>query len=62
MCRTLKEIFKHARSYSENEYMTDARAESDTARRQAANHLEDIADGCGCVEFWEHLSERRASD
>ena len=22
-------------------------------------HLEDIADGSGCTEIWEHLSEKR---
>lgn len=23
------------------------------------DHLSDVADGCGCAEVWEHLSERR---
>lgn len=29
-----------------------------------ADHLEDVDDGCGCAEIWEHMSERRgeASD
>jgi hypothetical protein len=22
-------------------------------------HLEDVDDGCGCAEVWEHLSEQR---
>lgn len=22
-------------------------------------HLEDVEDGCGCAEIWEHLSEQR---
>lgn len=22
-------------------------------------HLEDVEDGCGCTEIWEHLSDRR---
>lgn len=26
------------------------------------SHLDDIEDGCGCVEIWETLSEQRASD
>lgn len=28
------------------------------------DHLSDVADGCGCAEIWEHLSEYRetASD
>jgi hypothetical protein len=25
-----------------------------------ADHLEDMDDGCGCAEVWEHMSERRA--
>jgi len=26
------------------------------------DHLEDIEDGCGCAEVWEHMSEQRASE
>jgi hypothetical protein len=29
---------------------------------QAGDHLDDVADGCGCAEIWEHLSERREAD
>jgi hypothetical protein len=25
-------------------------------------HLDDVADGCGCAEVWEHLSKERADD
>ena len=25
----------------------------------ATDHLDDMADGCGCAEVWEHLSENR---
>ena len=32
---------------------TDGRAELPT------DHLEDLDDGCGCAEVWEHTSERR---
>ena len=32
---------------------TDADGKSDP------EHLEDVPDGCGCAEVWEHLSERR---
>ena len=28
----------------------------------ATDHLDDIDDGCGCAEVWEHTSERRESD
>jgi len=24
------------------------------------SHLDDVDEGCGCVEVWEHLSEQRA--
>jgi len=30
--------------------------ESDTADD---SHLEDVEDGCGCAEIWEHLSDQR---
>jgi hypothetical protein len=23
------------------------------------SHLDDVEDGCGCAEMWEHLSEER---
>lgn len=26
------------------------------------DHLDDVEDGCGCTEIWEHLSENRDSD
>ncbi|MCO8244783.1 hypothetical protein [Haladaptatus sp. AB643] len=26
------------------------------------DHLEDIGDGIGCVEIWEHLSDQREDD
>ena len=29
---------------------------------QATNHLDDVEDGCGCAEVWEHLSEQREAD
>jgi len=25
----------------------------------AADHLADVEDGCGCAEMWEHLSRKR---
>lgn len=25
-------------------------------------HLRDVADGCGCTEVWEHMSEQRAAE
>lgn len=26
------------------------------------SHLDEVNDGCGCTEVWEHLSEERASE
>lgn len=26
------------------------------------DHLQDLADGAGCTEIWEHLSEGRSSE
>jgi hypothetical protein len=35
----------------------------DTTDEQAESvdrgHLDDVEDGCGCTEIWEHLSENR---
>jgi hypothetical protein len=25
-----------------------------------SSHLDDVDDGCGCTEIWEHLSEQRS--
>ena len=37
----------------EPEETTAEDAEVDTT------HLDDVEDGCGCAEVWEHLSEQR---
>ncbi|MFB6232650.1 MAG: hypothetical protein ABEH61_00170 [Haloarculaceae archaeon] len=37
---------------------SDTQEDDDETR----SHLEDLADGCGCAEVWEHLSERRNSE
>ena len=29
---------------------------------ESGSHLDDIEDGCGCAEVWEHMSDRRAED
>lgn len=38
---------------------TDAEIDESTT-----DHLDDVEDGCGCTEIWEHMSEEReaASD
>jgi hypothetical protein len=32
---------------------------SETSSERDDSHLDDIDDGCGCAETWEHLSELR---
>ncbi|MFB6073917.1 MAG: hypothetical protein ABEJ89_02765 [Haloarculaceae archaeon] len=38
--------------------MTEVR-QTDDEEAPATDHLEDVEDGCGCAEVWEHLSEQR---
>jgi hypothetical protein len=35
---------------------TEAEAETEEVD---TSHLDDVDDGCGCAEVWEHLSEER---
>lgn len=35
---------------------------SDDADDRADEHLQDVEDGCGCAEVWEHLSDQRAAE
>ncbi|GAA0506880.1 hypothetical protein SAMN04488066_101235 [Halorubrum aquaticum] len=37
----------------------DAEAPRKPAGGDEADHLEDLKDGAGCTEIWEHLSESR---
>lgn len=41
---------------SEECAIAEAEEESD------ADHLNDLEDGAGCTEIWEHLSERRSTE
>lgn len=34
----------------------------DQSREDVAAHLDDVDDGCGCAEMWEHTSDKRADD
>ncbi|WP_276275571.1 MULTISPECIES: hypothetical protein [Haloarcula] len=45
---------KAHQTHDETDAETDAEAEA-----PATDHLEDVEDGCGCTEIWEHLSEER---
>jgi hypothetical protein len=37
-------------------------SEREADEEPATDHLDDVADGCGCAEIWEHLSEQRDAD
>ena len=37
----------------------DAQTQDAHADEQVDEHLDDVEDGCGCTEIWEHLSDRR---
>ncbi|WP_276273804.1 hypothetical protein [Haloarcula litorea] len=39
---------------------SDARAD-ELDDEPATDHLDDVEDGCGCTEIWEHMSETRES-
>jgi len=39
--------------------MVETPEEADDKRATADDHLQDVEDGCGCAEVWEHLSEER---
>lgn len=30
--------------------------------KRPTEHVDDVDDGCGCAEVWEHLSEHRDDD
>ncbi|WP_181685796.1 hypothetical protein [Halorhabdus salina] len=40
----------------------DTTTDEETDDAQPDDHLDDIDDGCGCAEVWEHLSEQREDD
>ncbi|WP_280587545.1 hypothetical protein [Halorubrum sp. Boch-26] len=33
-----------------------------TPERDGTSHLDDVEDGAGCTEIWEHLSESRRTE
>lgn len=35
---------------------------NDTDDENIGKHLENVEDGVGCTEIWEHLSENRGTD
>jgi len=42
--------------------MTQGATDARTTEEQGDDHLDEIEDGAGCTEIWEHLSERRDAD
>ncbi|WP_255198905.1 hypothetical protein [Halorarius litoreus] len=38
----------------------DAETRDDRYADVDTSHLEDVEDGCGCTEIWEHTSDRAA--
>jgi len=42
----------------DDEVPSDADPEDD----ERLAHLDGLADGCGCAEVWEHLSEQRGAE
>ena len=43
---------------------TTVENDAEEEERADTSHLDNVEDGCGCAEVWEHLSEKReaASD
>ena len=38
---------------------TKAKEEAQNEDERVDGHLDDVEDGCGCTEIWEHLSDQR---
>jgi len=41
---------------------TKAKEEVQNEDERVDEHLDDVEDGCGCTEIWEHLSDQREAD
>lgn len=39
--------------------MTATTKHDDEEEEDIREHLDDVEDGCGCTEIWEHMSEER---
>ena len=39
--------------------MTASSKQQDDEEEEIREHLQDVEDGCGCAEIWEHMSEER---
>ena len=47
------------RSWSRRRVVMSENAASAEEEQVDTSHLDDVEDGCGCAEVWEHLSESR---
>jgi len=46
--------------YQLSELVTRNVSNQDASRRERDDeHFQDVEDGCGCTEVWEHMSEQR---
>lgn len=41
---------------------SDRRSGGEQSEQRDDEHLQDLPDGSGCTEIWEHIAERRADD
>jgi hypothetical protein len=39
--------------------MSDGTSADESEACRVDDHLDEVDDGCGCTEIWEHLSEQR---
>lgn len=39
--------------------MTTSSEQEDEEEEEIREHLQNVEDGCGCAEIWEHMSEER---
>ena len=50
---------KNGRNGVEATVATERDESADPDEESVANHLDDVKDGAGCTEIWEHLSDQR---
>ena len=53
---------KEPKDREEERQPRDASPEEDDESFDDTSHLEEVPDGSGCTEIWEHLSERREKE
>jgi hypothetical protein len=44
---------------TEQQHKQETDTQRDDEQDVSTDHLDDMEDGCGCAEVWEHMSERR---